>query len=213
MANVFLPIPAPIGDGIGTNVDVSAFGVLKTVTVNGIFSSIITIEVSGDGVNFAPLARFDRPGNQVTDRVVAQFIRVKVSNFISGLPIVNIGGDAVTGIIFTPLPSPAGTGVGAAVDVSKLGLVKTFFIGGTFQSRVSVELSEDAAITFIPFAILDAPNNFVVFEGAARFARVRVSNFVSGVPAIILAGSVPEGGTGADAIVTENSILANQVFR
>ena len=96
MANQFITIPVPAGNGIGASVNVSNTKALKSVLVGSIQSATVTIEVSQNGSDFAPVLRFDQPGNVDTLQLIAFSIRTRVENFVPGVsvsPTVSLGAE------------------------------------------------------------------------------------------------------------------------
>lgn len=84
MSNQFIALPVPPGDGFGAAVDVSSFGPFKSILVGSMSGpGVVTIEVSEDAgpADFAPIARFDKPGNIENLTLVARFMRVSVVGF------------------------------------------------------------------------------------------------------------------------------------
>lgn len=136
MANLFLNIPVPAGDGSGAAVDVSTLGKTKTFVCGGTFDATINLEVANDDLAavWAPLATFYDTDN-ITIEVAARWVRATVSAYLSGTPTVNVGASD-SGASFVQLP-----GDGTPADISALALYKTIVAPGTFAGNV--EVSED----------------------------------------------------------------------
>ena len=82
----FATLIAPVGDGAGAAVDVSALGLFKTVQVAAAFRGMTIIEVSEDGAEWAQPFAFQTPGFQNLV-IAAEFMRVRRN----GVPLVNPG--------------------------------------------------------------------------------------------------------------------------
>lgn len=105
MANIFLSLPMPVGNGSGAPVDVSAMGSEKSIVIGGSFvGASVAIEVSTDGgTTFLPIWLFTTASKKVIP-VAAQFMRVFVSGR-SAQPFsaaVNIGAND-SGALFVGL--------------------------------------------------------------------------------------------------------------
>ncbi len=172
MANIFLNLPMPAGNGPGASVDTSAMGKEKSIVVGGTFvGATVAVEVSEDGAEFQPIHLFSFADKRVIS-VAAQFMRVNVlsrsAESFSGT--ADIGAND-NGALFVGLPLPAGDGAGASVDVSALGNFTTFVVGGEFRdASISIEISEDG----VAFASCGA--NFSDQGGVQN--KVVVANFM-----------------------------------
>ena len=185
MANIFTNLVPPAGNGVGAAVDVSALGPLKTITVQGVFTGVVTVEYSEDGgVTFAQLASFAAGGKQ-TITLAARFMRVRRGGvgLIPGTPNIDVASDD-TGQLFANLPVPAGNGTGASVDVSALGTLNTVVVGGTFTGNVVVEISEDNVVW--TQCLFYAQGGGQTKKFVAQFMRVRRQNVgaVPGTPTV-----------------------------
>jgi hypothetical protein len=100
---LFANLPAPAGNGVGAQVDVSTLGTLNTVVVGGTFRGSVVVEISQDGgATWTQELVFTAPGSK-TSEFVAEFMRVRRSGVPAispGLPSVDVGAvvDAGTGI-------------------------------------------------------------------------------------------------------------------
>lgn len=102
------------------------------------------------------------------------------------------------GNLFANLPAPAGNGVGAAVDLSAYGEIKTFIVDGTWviPPSITVEMNDDAGQDGDWIAVTPT------FQGAGvvtvsvvgKWFRVNVGNFFSGVAPQVNVGGT-DGGT------------------
>jgi hypothetical protein len=207
MANQFVNLPALAANGVGAAVDVSSFGALKTIVVQGSWPSplkapTINIEMNNDSVptgSWAPVVTF-RGSGVITISIAARWMRVRTSAYKGGAaPDVNMGGSD-DGALFAALVVPAGNGVGAAVDVSTLASLKTLQIGNRFSGSIILELSEDAGGTnWAEWAAVQAPGQAsnIAVANWARIKRVGVpANDPYGVPIATLGGVDPTSSSG-----------------
>lgn len=188
MANVFIALPAPAGNGVGAWVDVSAQGFEKTIVVGNLPSAVVNIEMSNEAAPTrpAPVTIFPDPGKSIVG-CAALWMRARVSGYLGGgAPVIEIGAndDGATG---ASLPVTAGDGVGAAVDVHLLGLQKTVTVGGPFTGSVIIEASEDN-VKWAPVWLLARPDQRSK-SFAAKFMRVTRSGVGSpaGTPIVDVA--------------------------
>lgn len=191
MANIFVNIPVPAGNGSGAPVDMTAFGGSKTISVAGPFVAAINFEISNELVptKWAPAATFLQPGGQNLN-LACHWMRATVTNFKSGVPVANVGGTD-DGALFASLPVPAGNGVGAAVDVSALGLFKTVTVGGPFRGNVQLEVSEDGITKWsqIDFGFpTPDQNSDIVAAHYMRATRTGVPTIDPGLPIVDVGG-------------------------
>lgn len=197
MANVFVNLPVPAGNGVGAGVDVSAQGAERTVQVNGAFTGLLTIEISNNGgVTFVPWISFGAPSKQ-TAPIAAQFMRVRRSGVAGGAaPDVDVGAND-DGSQFATLVAPAGNGSGAAVDVSGLGVLKTVIVAGTpYLGVVIIEGSEDG-VGFDPCLTFGAGGGVQSAVFASQFMRVTRSGIGGGAPGlpIVAVGGINDTST------------------
>jgi hypothetical protein len=172
MANLFVNVPVPAGNGSGAPVDMSAFSYSKTLSVTGTFVAAVTLEISNELVptKWAPLLTFNRPDGIVMD-FACRWLRASVAGYKSGAPSCDVGGTD-DGTVFASLPATPSNGIGAAVDVSALPLFKTVTVGGPFAGNVQIEVSEDGITDWsqIGFGFQNPGYQTQIF--AARFMRV-----------------------------------------
>lgn len=84
---LFAAIPMPALNGPGVAVNVSAFGSFSTFIAGGSFvGARILVEVSEDGVGWAPLVQFSGQGGQNSKVVTADFVRANVSGRKASVP-------------------------------------------------------------------------------------------------------------------------------
>jgi hypothetical protein len=142
MSSIQVSLPVPAGDGVGAGVDCSLLGAKKTITVGGSFDAVVTIEVSQDaGTTWAPITSFTQADEQAVD-FAAEQMRVRINNFTSGTPDVDVGAEASTGN-FSAVNVPAGAGSGTALDVSQFGLYNTITCNVDPGTTLNIEISQD----------------------------------------------------------------------
>ncbi len=133
MANVFFDIPVPTANGAGAAVDVSTMGRTKSFVIGGGFRACVNVEYALDdiGTEWAPLATFLQSGNLEID-VAAHWLRAVVTDYQSGAPNLDVGGNDA-GIVMATL-----TGDGAAVDISTLPGFKTVVVPTGFVGTIDI---------------------------------------------------------------------------
>lgn len=206
MANLFTSLPVPVGNGVGTAVDLSAYGGTKTITVNGTAKASITVEINNDAAqdgSWVALYTFSSKGWLTVD-IAVRFMRVRVSGFdrfAGGTTAVNVGGTD-SGTQFVELDVPPSNGVGTATDVSTLtGLLKTFQVGGAFRGILNIEVSVDGTsdwATIASFSQAAGQQTFVVVAAFMRVRRVGVPTIDPGQPVVNVGfADVGQGGGGS----------------
>jgi len=199
MANAFLNIPVPAGNGAGAPVDTSALGYDKLFSLVGAFEATINIEISNDGVNWVQLTTLT-VANDIRKPFAALFIRAVVSGYQSGAPVLSVGSADSTASNMAALPVPVVDGVGAPVDVSIFGQQKTILYAGLVAS-VTIEISQDG-VTFSQAASFSGPVPASVnYSGAIRFMRVRVMGLVSGTGVVSVCATKDVGAAAASSIL------------
>lgn len=200
MANLFVNIPVPAANGSGAPVAMGAFGLVKTVSVTGPFVAAVTIEISNElaPTKWAPLQTFNN-ADGFTYEVACRWMRATVANYKSGAPACDVGGTD-DGTLFASLPVTAGDGVGAAVDVSLLGLFKTVTVGGPFGGNVQLEVSVDGITRWSQIG-LGFPNagqqSTTVSAKFMRVVRAGVPTVAPGLPIVdVAACQIGGGGAG-----------------
>jgi len=181
MANLFVNLPAPAGNGAGAGTDVSAMGQVRTITVQDIFEGVVNIQFSNEGAGgpWATALTFANPGKK-TINIAARFMRVERAGVPAanpGLPNVDVAADDI-GALFLDLPATAGNGTGASIDVSALGTFNTITCLGTFGGTTVIEISEDGN-NWATCATFNRPG-WISKEFTAQFMRVTRKN----VPAV-----------------------------
>lgn len=210
MAQIEFNLPLPVGNGVGTPVDVSTMGLLKTIVCGGGATCVITVEMSNDVVaqNFAPVAVFNQSGQQVVFGAY-RWMRATVREFLRGTPQVDVGGTN-DGSTFVQLVAPPDDGVGAAVDVSAMGLYKTAYIGGDFRGAMNLEISEDGVSWATLFSFNNPGQQTTIV--AAQWMRVRrngVPEIVPGLPTVYIGAADPVTGPGGLGAISAGSQLAS----
>lgn len=94
----FAPLDVPLlGNGTGVPLDTSIFGEVKSVIVDGQFEATLTFEASEDVAGpFAPFAKIDKPDNVDVQSIISRFVRVVVTNHISGQALAGIGASNIS---------------------------------------------------------------------------------------------------------------------
>jgi hypothetical protein len=206
MANVFLNLPLPAGNGAGVAVNTSVLGRDKTVTIAGSFTNPVTgagpalsVQVSNDGgVTWAGIKTWSAIGKK-TFSVAAEFMRTFVQDCNPLIPMaanVDVASNDDGGL-FAVLPVTPAEGTGATVDVSAFGTFNTVIVDGSFTGALHIDISEDGidwseAFTFATNGGLRS-KDFV-----ARFMRTRrtaASVAVVGM-AVASVGAINDGGGG-----------------
>jgi hypothetical protein len=208
MAFTSVSLPAPAGNGVGAWIDVSTFGALKTISVEGNgtrISPFVIIECSNESAPSSAftLCQFVTPGEQTLE-VACHWMRSRVTNYIGGgAPTVEVGGDD-SGASFAQVAVPAGNGTGASIDVSSLGQFKTVQVLGAFRGNLTLEVSEDGGTTFVGVEGFSFQQpGFASAVIAADFFRVTrngVPQVAPGTPEVWVAGANPVGGGGGGAL-------------
>lgn len=196
MANIFVTLNVPAGNGTGTAADVSGMGADKTFICTGAFEAAVNIEVSEDNSTWGPAAYFSGPGFQRLT-VTARFARVRISGYVNGTPGAGIGADDAAAS-FVALNVPAGDGAGTASATTNFGDNKSVVTAcsadwvGTITLEGSVDGTSYAPI--ISLTTSDREN----FQGVFRLMRVRISGFKAGTATVSIGGvsDEGEGGTG-----------------
>lgn len=213
MGTLFLAVASQAGNGPGAAVDFAAMGASKTIIASGswVLPPQVSIEVNNDPAqagSWQSIATFQGSGRDTVE-IAAKWLRVNVQNFRGGMaPIVNVGGDD-SGTDFLQLVAPAGNGVGAAVDVSGLGLFKSVQIGGPFRGSTIIEISTDAGTTWAQAMAFSAPG-IQTQSFAAEFMRVSrngVPQVAPGLP-IVNIGACDFAAGGGGGVDLENGGVA-----
>jgi hypothetical protein len=216
VANLFVNLPIPAGDGSGAAVDCSTLGSEKTIIIgqtpgpNGeAFRCTLNLEMSNAAVapvpdnEWAPVATYQAPGDQVV-AIAAKWLRIRRSSSLTpaGTPTCDIGAND-DGASIVNLPATAGDGSGANVAATTLGPFKTVTIGGAFRGNVNIEISDDGT-HFSP--VFSFTNNGGMDSATFTANWLRVSRdgtpVVSpGLPIVnIGAANEPSGGGGGGGL-------------
>lgn len=172
MGHLFTNLAVPAADGVGASVDTTAYGKVRTITVQGTFESSITIEFSQDDTNYFPLVTFTNAGKK-TVKIAAAYMRVRQSGYVQGAANVDVGSDD-SGGDYAPLAVPAGDGVGAAYDVLAFGTFNTIVVSGNYTGTILIEISEDN-VSWAQKMAFSGPVRWASMEFVARYIRVRRS--------------------------------------
>ena len=86
-------LPVPAGNGVGTAVDVSALGPVKSILVAGSYQATVSVQISEDGVNYSDAESFPQADRENIE-ALARFMRVRVSGYVSGTPLVSVSGSS-----------------------------------------------------------------------------------------------------------------------
>lgn len=221
MANLFFNLPVPAANGAGAGVDVSQLGMSRTITVQGAFLGVVTIDGSGESIAgpWSPIVSFSNVSDEQTVNVAAPFMRVRRSGVpgvgIPGTPNVDVGGND-NGTLNFNVVAPAGNGVGASVNISTLGSFKTLYVTGVFSGTLTWEFSEDGT-DWAQIKSFTTPGQYsIVFT--AQFVRLRRSGVrgVAGLPDCAIAAvndpaSVFSGGGGQSLIYRPGSAFTGPV--
>jgi len=208
MANVFYSIPVPTSNGPGAPVSLAGTNFIKRFSLAGVFQATVNVEVSNDGVTWAPITSFTAVSD-IKRSFAALFVRANVLGYVAGAPLLSVGAD--DGIsTAVALTVPAGNGVGAPTDVSALGEQKTLIYDGGVDASITVEVSQDG-VNFTAAANFTGrtPANINLF-GATKSMRVRVGGFVIGTGVVTVAaiqstttvpGATVSPGTGIRQVI------------
>lgn len=203
MANQFVTLPVPAGNGSGAAVDVSSFGALKTCVFSRGDANediSITLEFSNDagGVSWAPLVTQQGSGTFVV-QIACRWLRCTVSNYKRGTPNdVEVGGTD-DGTSFVTLTVPVVDGPGPSTNISALQIFQTVQVGGgQYAGNISLELSEDG-VTWGEFASFQqGAIQFSTQLIVAQFARARRNGIPAinpGSPTMAIGATFPPGGS------------------
>lgn len=198
MANQFVSIPVPAANGSGAAVDMSTFGLQKTISVCGPYDAAVTIEISNQLVptRWAALMTFNNPDGIVMD-VACRWMRATVQRYKSGTPVCDVGGDD-SGALFATFVPTAGDGVSPAVDVSLLGPFKTVTVGGPFSGTVQLEVSEDGITNWSQIGFGFPNPGYQTMAFTAHFMRVvrqGVNPLSPGLPLVDIGACSIGGGS------------------
>jgi hypothetical protein len=210
MANVFLDLPLPAGNGGGAPIDTSSLGREKTVTIQGTFTDpntgkgpSISVQVSMDGVVWAGIFNWSAPAKKKFE-VAARFMRTFVQDFDPLIPMaanVDVAADDI-GALFAVLPVTPVAGIGAVINTALLGTFKTVVVEGNFSGSVHIDISEDG-VDWAECMTFTRPGALKSKEFTAQFMRTRRTLVNTQVPGTATAsvGGINDA-TGATASST-----------
>jgi hypothetical protein len=189
---IFATLTVPPGNGIGAAIDVSTLEAFKTAQVGGALDGELRIEVSQDGVEFAPVYLFSSPSQQ-SQIVVARFARVQRFGVHGSLPVP----------VVTLGAAPLGTGVNAAVNIEDEGVPLP---NNPYQTLDFVGIGVTASDAGGGVAQIDIPGLTVEDEGISLGAFTTMNFVGPGVTATDDGGGVtrvaiPGGGATLGAIL------------
>lgn len=182
MANVFVDLPVPIGNGAGASVAVDTMGEVKTVTYRGNLFASVQVQASADGVNWHTVHTFGATTQSAGDQTLkqrlnlgARFMRAFVSNFRAGTAAnMDVGSNDNGSQIASPV-APAGNGSGASLSVATLGTFNSVYVSGAFSGAVILEVSDDG-IDWVPCLSFNRNGGVKSKEFVAQFVRVTRNN-------------------------------------
>lgn len=215
-----LQLPALAGNGAGTAINVSALAAAKTVVVSGSwqFAPTIQIEVNcsptQDG-GWAPVGEQLQGAGTIAVNVACYWMRVKMSNFISGVaPSVWVGAgvDAPT---FLDLTVPVVDGTGAASSIAAAPPFKTVQVSGPFGGVVNIEISQDGSnwSQVLSFQSGEAGVQNATF--VANYLRVKRSGVPAldpGTPSVAFAASQLPGVPNATLVADATEFAPDRVL-
>lgn len=94
VGGLYVPLPAPAGNGTAASTDISALGTFHTISVTGRYTGTCLIQISEDNIDWSQLAAFTASSGFLSQSFTAAFARVQRTGVDSqnpGLPVVNIG--------------------------------------------------------------------------------------------------------------------------
>lgn len=200
MANAFLALVVPAGDGVGAWVDVSSMSPERTISVDGgAFGGSIYIEGSNDAqASAAPAAVGPFVGPTFAPQLFLQawnFLRVRrVASGGVGTPTVTLAGPAAIANVFAAMNVPTADGVGTNTDISGGGDVNTFNVVGPFTGQLLIRTSTDG-VNFSPTLIFDsgsAVGQTVV--GVLSSCHIRRRGVTGGPAPLVSVGSQATSG-------------------
>jgi hypothetical protein len=207
MANQSISLPVVAGDGVGAAVAASGLAPAKTMILGGLEQGVITVEISQNGTDFAPLATFATDGKR-RRTAAALFMRAR-SSAVVGTPSLDVGAETAAAGGVT-LVAPPSDGVGASADVTNFGSLITFIVGGTLEgfATLTIEGSTDD-VDYAPLATFQQPGSKTLENVAVRFMRVRASN-VTSLPYAPVVGIMGIPGAAGGGGVAQNVSTVRQ---
>lgn len=223
MGATFAVLTLPANNGPGASTNVSAQGEWKTIVVGGSFpGATILIEASDDGTSWAPVTTFAGYGGQVSQALIAEFLRVNVAGRKATVPFtasIAVGAIVDPTVPPVPVPSPGAstcyiyqpgggqTGPGtfdtwadlmtslAAARVDANG-------GGCYTIQFDDSFTSPAVIPAGAYDMTD-----VTWEGTLRVTAVSIADGASFTKLRMFAG--PLAITNNNTVTPANTDLAN----
>jgi hypothetical protein len=182
--NSFVNLDVPVGQGTGAGSDISSLSPEISLVVTGAVNATgdIVVEISGDGVNFAPATSTFPINNPPASflKLVARFARVRRFNG-SGAASVSLGAAKTSMNIFGFLSF-------VALDTSEMGPFKTLIVAGTYPRAIIIEASNNG-VTYDAIANFNTQGSAVLaLQGIWMNMRVRSNTDLGGVVISIGAG-------------------------
>ena len=148
--------------------------------------------------------------NDATRKFAAVFVRATVIGTAGGVTL-SVGSDS-PGTDMTALAVPAGNGVGANANLSAFGSKKTVIYNGGMEASISIDVSQDAGVTFSEVGSFTGktPASFNL-EASVNLMRVRVGGFVIGT-GVISVCAVQETAGGTNASVSPGTGTRFRIF-
>lgn len=207
MSNLFINIP-PVADNVGANVDVSAMGKRKTITVSGVFSGTLIIEVSLDaGASWIQALVFSKTGKKPLE-IAAQLMRVRSegAGAFTFTPNIDAGANDDGGN-YGVIPLPSENAVGATLAISAFGGFTTLSVVGDFTGVIGIQISEDG-VDFTEVATFQSPGTKNCKDLVGQQVRAESRGAIAGKT------YAPVSAIGAiDDPSTAGSLGSEQVFR
>ena len=145
----------------GTLVDVSAYGLRKTIFVDDAYEGNLILQASGNDTDWADIARLTNGGTRLALDLMAKSLRFHPTRGgATAAGNVYVSGESATQTRAT-IPMPAAGATGATVSTAALGVEKTVIVAGDFEGMLLVE----GLVSSIPEVV-------AVFQGASGAQHV-----------------------------------------
>jgi hypothetical protein len=188
---------------------VSGYGATKTLIMDGPADMHVDIQFShdsttgSDGTWFNIKSLTEKPGKQNFD-IACKWLRVSIPSGKSGPTNADVAGTA-GGTRKAVVPTVAGVGIGASVDVSWLGTYNTIAVAGLTDGEIVLESSHDD-VTFEECVVLKPNAPFCSLEFVAGFVRLNRTSG-TGTPSAVLCAA-------NDAVTADSAVpRAHITFR
>lgn len=201
MANVFVSLPVPSGNGAGAATSTATLAGKKTVIVNVPTDFQGNIDVQFNASAAAGVWQsLGSTGNnkKFTAKVVAEEMRVVVSNYTGGTaPTVQVGAEEDTSVAFFSVAVLGTYGAGASVDVEAAGVLKTLTVNGDFNGSLDIQASDDN-LSWQSVRSFTGQGSFTSCFAAKYLRTVRSGTFLpaTGTPVVSLGAGDDSGGGG-----------------